>query len=295
MKCLFVANPNSGRGTIVKNKDYIVNRLKSKFDIVDYRETEYAGHLTEIIEECYFKYDCIVISGGDGTVNEAVSALVEKENAPAIGYIPSGTVNDVAHTLRIPRRIKGALDIIINGQPFEYDVMKINDRYAIYVCGFGLFTLSSYETKQSIKRRVGKMAYVFKGVKDFFTAKAYDFEFEGDGQTLCGKTALMLITNSKYVAGMKFNKPADLQDGRADVVIFLEKKKKISFGTKMRIFKMFLCGINKVRCSKHVAMFNISRAKVKCDAVVNCDGERGCVGDFEMEVISKGIKIYAKY
>lgn len=295
MKCLFVANPNSGRGTIVKRKDYVIKRLQTKFDVVDYRETEHSGHLTEIIEECYADYDCVVVSGGDGTVNEAVSALAEKENAPAIGYIPSGTVNDVAHTLRIPKSVKRALDVIINGKPFEYDIMKINDKYAIYVCGFGLFTSSSYETKQSAKRRVGKIAYAFKATKEFFVAKSYDFEFEGDGQTLCGKTALALIVNSKYVAGMKFNKPADLQDGKADVIIFLEKKNRVSFGTKMRIFKMFLCGINRVRRSKHVAMFSVANAKVKCNAVVNCDGENGGVGGFNMKVINKGIKIYAKY
>ena len=292
---MFVANPNSGRGTIVKRKDYIINRLKTKFDIVDYRETEHTGHLTEIIESCYTDYDCVVVSGGDGTVNEVVTALAEKENAPAIGYIPSGTVNDVAHTLRIPKNINRALDIIINGKPFEYDIMKINNKYAIYVCGFGLFTSSSYETKQSAKRRVGKVAYAFKAVKEFFVAKSYDFEFESENISLRGKTALALIVNSKYVAGMKFNKPADLQDGKADVIIFLEKKRKVGFGTKMRIFKMFLCGIDKVRQSKRVAMFSVSSAKVKCDAIVNCDGENGGVGGFEMKIINKGIKIYAKY
>lgn len=295
MKCLFVANPESGKGKIVKKKDYIISRLKQKFEVVDYVQTERAGHLTEIIEERYANYDCVVVSGGDGTVNETVTALAEKPNAPIIGYIPSGTVNDVARTLGISRNVKKAVDIIINGKPFEYDIMKINQRYGIYVCGFGMFTTSSYKTKQSAKRKMGKFAYVLDSVKEFFVSKPINFEFESSNKCISGATALALFINSRSVAGMRFNKDANLQDGTVDVVVFLEKKKRVSFATKLRIFKMFLFGINSVKKSKQVEVFECKSARVKVgDAVVNLDGENGGQGDFDLDTINKGITIYAR-
>lgn len=295
MKCLFVANPQSGKGKIVKKKDYIISRLKQKFEEVDYLETQHAGHLTQIIECSYSNYDCIVVSGGDGTVNETVTALADKPNAPTIGYIPSGTVNDVARTLSIPKNVKKAVDIIINCDPFEYDVMKVNDRFGIYVCGFGMFTSSSYKTKQAAKRRLGKFAYVVDSVKEFFVSHPIAFEFKSEQINLCGSAALMLVVNSRSVAGMRFNKRASLQDGQADVVVFLEDKKNVSLATKLRIFKMFLFGINSVRKSKHVAVFQCGQAHVKVDGTpINLDGENGGQGTFDLKMINKGIKIYAR-
>ena len=131
-KCLFVYNPISGKGKVAKKEDYILNKLKEKFE-VELVRSQYAGHMGEVIRERGSDFDVIVGAGGDGSLNEIVDALMSLEKRPRIGYIPAGTVNDVAHSLYIPRKIEKAVDNILNGQPFSHDVMKVNDKYGSIV------------------------------------------------------------------------------------------------------------------------------------------------------------------
>ncbi len=291
MDCLYICNPMSGKKD--KHNDVIIKKLRQKFDVVDFVETQYKGHLTDILNEKYQQYDTIVLTGGDGTLNEAVNALADKDNTPSIGYIPSGTCNDVARTLGIPKSVNKALDIILRGRVFEYDLMKINQSYCIYVCGMGIFTSSSYSSNQSKKRRLGWLAYFFDGIRDAFAGKTFDLTI--DSQQLCytGKVALALFINSKSVAGFKFNKNAVLDDGKVDVCLFCEKSKKkhVSFLTKLRIVKMFLFGYDKIKNNSHTKVASISCAKVKNYMTINQDGEHGESTDFELSVIPKKVKI----
>ena len=74
------------------------------------------------------KFDRIVVSGGDGTLNEAVKGLMEfgADKRPCLGYIPTGTTNDFASTLELPKSIAKSSDIAINGVPFKCDIGKFN-------------------------------------------------------------------------------------------------------------------------------------------------------------------------
>ncbi len=291
MRCLYISNPVSGTGR--KHNDKIISRLQEKFDQVDFVETQYPRHLTEILEKNYQKYDTVVITGGDGTLNETVNALAEKENAPKIGYIPSGTCNDVARTLKLPKNVDKALDIIIKGNTCDYDVMKVNDRYCIYVCGMGIFTSSSYNTKQDFKRKMGRIAYYFHGLGDALLGKTFEVSIDSPNMQFDGTGALLLFINSKSVAGFKFNKNANLSDGYVDVCLIYEKKprKKVSLMNKIRIAKMFMFGYKSMKNSSHVLLASINSANVKSCVNVNQDGECIDCANFELKVIQKGVKI----
>ena len=138
-KCLFIYNPESGKGKIKSKEDFIVSRLSKKYD-VEVVHSQYAGNISKVLLERGEEFALIVGAGGDGTLNEIVDCIMRLDKKPLLGYIPSGTVNDVAHSLYIPRNAKKAVDCILNGQPYSHDIMKINDRYGIYVCAAGLFT-----------------------------------------------------------------------------------------------------------------------------------------------------------
>ena len=291
MKCLYISNPYSGKGN--KQNDKILNRLKEKYEVVDFVETEYRTHLTEILNARYQDYDTVVVTGGDGTLNETVNALAEKENAPNIGYIPSGTCNDVARSLNIPKNVDKALDIILNGKEFEYDIMKINDRYCIYVCGMGIFTSSSYDTKQDAKRKMGRIAYYFHGLGDALVGKTFSIGIESEELNFEGTGSLLLFINSKSVAGFKFNKHAVLNDGYIDVCLINEKKarKRVSLMNKIRIVKMFMFGYKFMKNSSHVKVAKINSANVKNCVNVNQDGECIDCANFSLKVVQKGVKI----
>ena len=114
MKCLFIYNPLSGKNKkLMKHMEYIERRLGEKYDVVDIVPTQYAGHAVDLARESCGKYDALLFSGGDGTFSEVVKGIGENKNAPTLGFIPSGTVSDMATNYGIPRRIKEAIDICV--------------------------------------------------------------------------------------------------------------------------------------------------------------------------------------
>ena len=293
MKCIFVYNPESGNGKIKKYRDYILKELASKYGEVDCVETRHAGDATELARNACGVYDYFFVSGGDGTINEVVNGFGENENTPILGIIPSGTVNDVAHSLHISKNLKKAVKNLIEGEVFEHDIFKVNDRYGIYVCCTGLFSKTSYDTARYSKKKLGKLAYFLRGVKEVMTTKPTKLELHIDGEKIKKDCAMLLIFNSRSTAGFNVNKKALLDDGVVEVVIFHSHKKSIWLFDLLRTVRFFLFGVNSIRKSKNVTYRQASNFKIKLaeDTVINLDGEKSGKGTFEFSVINKGLKI----
>lgn len=291
-KCLFVFNPQSGRGKVVKKEKYIVNRLSGKYE-VEVCPSKYAGNITEIILEKGNDKDLIIVSGGDGTINESVNAIKRLEKEVKLAIIPAGTVNDVAHSLKIPRSIKGAVNNILNGKEFKHDVLKINDRYGIYVCCAGLFTESSYATSQTSKKKIGKIAYIFHGAKKVFTTPSVKLKLNHKEGEIEGKYALMLILNSRYVAGMRINKKAKLNDGVVDVVLVENKKDIIKINAINKVLSLFINGLNRISHRKGIIYKQLDKFSISTssETIINLDGEKICSGGIDCEVYKEGITI----
>ena len=198
MKCLYVYNPTSGKQKSHKKIEYILTELKKKFEVVDCKPTTKRGDAGLFAREACGVYDVFVVSGGDGTMNEVVNAISNVPNRPKIGYIPAGTTNDLAHSLGISKNVKKAVKNILMGYSIKPDVFKVNDRYGIYVCCFGIFTKSSYATSQTQKKHLGRIAYFSYGVKEMFNSHPIPMTIEFDGKKKKGKYALGIIANSKY-------------------------------------------------------------------------------------------------
>lgn len=290
-KCLLIYNAYSGRGKIAKKEKKIIKLLSQKFQTTVCK-TEYAGHLGEIVSQYGHENDIIVVGGGDGTINEAVNAIAKLGERKKLGIIPSGTVNDVAHSLKIPINVIKATKNIIKGQTFAHDIFKMNDRFGIYVCCAGLFTESSYATSQSQKKKLGALAYALHGVKKVFSTKAVNLKLTYENGEIEGKFALMLLINSRRVAGFKLNKKAILNDGFIDVVLVKSENDIVKFGAIKRVAFLFLRGISKGKI-KGVTILKLSNFKVEtCDEVViNLDGEKIGAGSFEFSVVKEGIDI----
>ena len=293
MKCIYVYNPESGNGKILKNKSYILSRLREKFGDVEERPTTKAGDASIFAKEACGKYDYFFVSGGDGTLNEVVNGMGESENKPIIGYIPTGTTNDIARSLHIPLKIKKAVSNIVNGVAYEHDIFKVNNRYGIYVCCTGLFTASSYRAKREVKKRMGKMAYFFDGVKDVFHAKPVSVELETENETIKQKCALILILNSRSTAGFLLNKSTQLDDGVVEVVLIHSHENKVTFSDVCRTAGIFAFGLNKYKKNKHVTYRVLDKFTMNVDdsAIINLDGERTGAGKFDFTVVPKAVKI----
>ena len=290
-KCLFVFNPQSGKGKIKKNQEKIEKLLSEKYQ-VEVCPSQYAGHIGQMVLEKGGDCSIIVVAGGDGTLNEVVNSISRLERKPKIGYVPSGTVNDVARSLRIPKKIKKSVKIILQGDAFAHDIFRMNDRYGIYVCCAGLFTESSYATSQSHKRRMGKIAYAFHGIKKVFSTPAVKLKLTYDGGQVEDKFALMLVLNSRSVAGLKINRKASLNDGFVDVALIRTEKDKVNLRGIFRVVKFFLFGLPK-KSSKNIKIFKLDKFNIETttDTIINLDGEKIGAGSFDFEVVKAGVQI----
>lgn len=229
-KLLFVFNPRSGKGRI-KNSLF---ELTDLFTGVGYDVTV---HPTQDAEDCSKtvvrlagEYDVLAVSGGDGTLNEAVAGMLElpEEQRVPIGYIPSGTMNDFANGNGIPKDIVSAAKTLIGGSIRKYDIGRFNDRKFIYVAGFGAFTDVSYITPQTSKNFFGPAAYFVEGIKSLSKIEGTDVRIKTEeGRVIEEEALICLIMNSTSVAGLGFGEfySVDTGDGLFEIMVIPKSSK----------------------------------------------------------------------
>lgn len=232
-KLLFVVNGHSGKGQI-KNKllDIIDIMIKEGYH-VQVHTTQEREDATKVVREQAKYYDLVVCSGGDGTLDEAVTGMMQSEVRTPLGYIPAGSTNDFANSLEIPKDMIQAAKTAVLGMPFSCDVGEFNGDYFIYVAAFGIFTDVSYATSQELKNALGHVAYILEGAKRLYTIKTYHMRVEYDGNEIEGDFLLGMITNSTSVGGFKnmTGKDVKLDDGLFEVTLIHKPKNIIELNT----------------------------------------------------------------
>lgn len=232
-KLLFVVNGHSGKGQI-KNKllDIIDIMIKEGYH-VQVHTTQEREDATKVVREQAKYYDLVVCSGGDGTLDEAVTGMMQSEVRTPLGYIPAGSTNDFANSLEIPKDMIQAAKTAVLGVPFSCDVGEFNGDYFIYVAAFGIFTDVSYATSQELKNALGHVAYILEGAKRLHTIKSYHMRVEYDGNEIEGDFLLGMITNSTSVGGFKnmTGKDVKLDDGMFEVTLIHKPKNIIELNT----------------------------------------------------------------
>ena len=232
-KLLFVVNGHSGKGQI-KNKllDIIDIMIKEGYH-VQVHTTQEREDATKVVREQAKYYDLVVCSGGDGTLDEAVTGMMQSEVRTPLGYIPAGSTNDFANSLEIPKDMIQAAKTAVLGVPFSCDVGEFNGDYFIYVAAFGIFTDVSYATSQELKHALGHVAYILEGAKRLYTIKTYHMRVEYDGNEIEGDFLLGMITNSTSVGGFKnmTGKDVKLDDGMFEVTLIHKPKNIIELNT----------------------------------------------------------------
>lgn len=202
-KMLFIYNPLAGKEQI---RDYLSDIIQT-FCKADFEVTILAtrgpGEATEVVADSGDGYHYVVCSGGDGTMNEVAAGIMQLKHRPIVGYIPAGTVNDFASTLRIPKDMTEAAKLIVKGDLFSCDLGKFNDRYFTYVAGFGAFTEVSYQTSQDLKNALGKTAYFLEALKHVADIKPHRMKIEYDGGAIEDEFLLGLVSNTESISGYK--------------------------------------------------------------------------------------------
>ena len=220
-KMLFVMNPYSGMRRAAR---YLVDII-AMFNRADYEVITYMtggqGDAQEVVRKRAADVDMVVCCGGDGTFNETISGILQSGTDVPVGYIPAGSTNDFASSLRLPTNILQAARDILEGEPVRYDVGKFGDRYFSYVASFGAFTKASYATPQSIKNALGHTAYVLEGINELSQIRKEHVRLEIDGQVVEDDFLFGAISNSTSVGGILTLDPnqVDMADGKLEILL----------------------------------------------------------------------------
>lgn len=221
-RLLLVMNPCAG---IKKANRYLPDLLRL-FSDYGYVSTAYMtgkrGDGTEFARTHAAEADLIVCIGGDGTLNEVIEGLLKSGADCPLGYIPAGSTNDFAASLKISSNVMQAARDIMEGRPRTIDLGSFNGRCFSYVASFGAFTEAAYSTPQEVKNMLGHLAYIFEGMKDLANIRPIHLRLETDsGNAFEDDYIFGAISNSTSIAGFLTMDPTRviIDDGLFEITL----------------------------------------------------------------------------
>ena len=290
-KLFFVMNPCAGK----RKANRLLTEIFGIFNRGGYEVTAYMtaapGDGIGAVEAAAPNADLIVCCGGDGTFNETIAGILRSGCDVPIGYIPAGSTNDFASSLKLSTNILQAAKDIVEGTAQRFDVGSFGGRNFSYVASFGAFTKSSYATPQSVKNALGHMAYILSGITEIAQIKSHKLRFElPDGRVFEDKFIFGAVSNSTSVGGVLTLAPSlvDLADGKFELLLIRSPK---------NLGELTECVVALQRQTYNCAMLtlaSVDRVKVTTEEQLNWTLDGECEpGKEEVEVrcMPKAIQI----
>ena len=232
---LFIYNPKAGKAQI---RNHLVDILdvfvKEGYEVTVY-PTQARGDAIKKTRRKKDKYDIVVCSGGDGTLDEVFTGMMQCKKKVPIGYLPAGSTNDFALSLNIPKNMVQAAETVVDGETYAVDVGMFNDDVFVYIAAFGLFTEVSYETDQQIKNVLGHVAYLLEGMKRLAAIKSYKLKVTVGDEIIEDEFIYGMITNSYSVGGFQriTGNNVELDDGEFEVTLIKKPQNPIELNRVM--------------------------------------------------------------
>ncbi len=292
-RMLFILNPFAG----MRKANRFLADIISTFNQAGYQVTVHVtasrGDATNITALLAPDMDMVVCCGGDGTFNEVISGLMRCGADIPIGYIPAGSTNDFAASMKLPTRIPEAAQLIVEGAAGSFDIGRFGDRYFSYVASFGAFTRASYSTPQSIKNALGHTAYVLAGIQDLSQIRKIHARLELDDGVIEDDFLFGAISNSTSVGGILTLDPkqVDMADGKFEVLLVRAPKNLLEISECLKAVRTqkYNCNMITFRPTTHV------RVTTEDNIPWTLDGERAdWQGTVEVENIHHAIRLVTK-
>ncbi|MBQ9303605.1 diacylglycerol kinase family protein [Butyrivibrio sp.] len=293
-RALILINKTSGTGRAASETLEIATALAQKgYEPIVYPILP-GSNLTseEIIPQYDGKVDMIMCSGGDGTLNHVMNAIMHMKKKPLLSYVPSGSTNDFAKGLGIPSSKAKAIEVVSKGMPYTYDVGRMNDKYFNYVAAFGAFSKVSYATDQDLKNVLGYAAYVISAIAELPQNIGYSchMKIEADDLYEEGDFIFGAISNSASVAGMTLFADSDIKqdDGFMELLLIKTPKNLAEFNAVITALA------TKEPDNPYIIYKQVKSAKFVSDDETEwtLDGEfGGAFKETEIEVVEKAITI----
>lgn len=286
----FIVNPTSGNGKSKNIFPEIEEYLRKNNISFQSVYTEYKGHAVKLAEEISRneQVKAIVAVGGDGTLSEVINGAFPTDIP--IGYIPTGTGNDFARSMGIPREPIEAMKYILKMGIKNIDIGKINGHFFANVASMGFDAeVANYVNHTKLKNYLGKVVYVLGVIKALWTFKPKKLHLTIDGKDyFFDKVWLVAFANNKYYGGGMMISPNSVNDdGMLDIVL-------VNNLTRIKLLKLFPT----IFKGKHINYSQVTvlkgkNIKVIADEkyIVQTDGEILTDVELTFSVIKKGLKI----
>lgn len=289
-KILVIANEVAGKGMADDLIPEVIENLQELGYVVEKRITSLEENATAIIKKYEGHFDILIVCGGDGTLNEVVQGLYDKNIHTFIGYIPTGTTNDFANSLGLKRN---NIDISWNINKYvsqKIDLGLFNDRVFNYVASFGLFTKCSYATSIKMKNTLGRKAYVLTGIKELFTNRRKHLKVLMDSLEIEDDFIYGSISNSKCIGGFKLFKKQDikLNDGKFEVL--LVRRPRFLISLLFTAIKLVFGNLN----DKNIYCYKADKVSFECEEEMDWSIDGECNSGVKNATI-KNLNKYIEY
>lgn len=290
---LFVMNPVSGQ----KKANRYLAEILQLFNEAGYKVTAFMttgpGTASGAVERWSKEHDLVVCCGGDGTLNETITGLLRCGTQTPVGYIPAGTTNDFATSLKLSTNPLQAARDIVEGQPIAFDVGRFGNRFFSYVASFGAFTKASYQIPQDVKNALGHAAYVLGGISELSQIRKEHIWAELDGMELEDDFLFGAICNATSIGGILTLDPkqVDMGDGLFEVLLLRNPRnlEEIAECIQAVQSQKYNCEMLTFRSARHI------RIRASADMPWSLDGEReDGHEEIEIENLHHAIRLVCK-
>jgi len=220
VKALLIHNLSSGQHDRRDEIASAISRLTSAGWDVDLFATHEIHEVEPRVRQAVAEgVDTVVIAGGDGTLNAAVQALARQR--AALGVIPVGTTNVWAREMRVPLDVRGATQVLVDGETARVDLGEANGRYFLFVAGIGFDASVTRCVDPKTKRRLGMIAYIIAAATEALKLRGEEVVIACNGETTRQRALMVVATNTRIYGGVLAMAPeAYADDGLLDVWVF---------------------------------------------------------------------------
>ena len=287
-KAMVIINPTSGGEQALNYKEKIENKAKEYFEVVETRITEKALDATHFAEEAAKeKYEAVIVFGGDGTVNEVISGIAEKEYIPKLGIIPGGTGNLITKLVQIDQDIDKAIESLDFNLTNKIDIGKANDHYFGYIFSVGSLPEAIHNVEIEDKTKFGMFAYAINTVKSVIRDEVFNIKVETENGNYEGDASQVLVLLSNYFSDKKIFD--DNKVGYANILIL----KDASIFSKLSLIPDLLKG--DVVENDSIEYIKAKTIKISSDIEIesDIDGDQSDDLPVEIKVLGNHIEIFS--
>lgn len=287
-KAMVIINPTSGGEQALNYKEKIENKAKEYFEVVETRITEKALDATHFAEEAAKeKYEAVIVFGGDGTVNEVISGIAEKEYIPKLGIIPGGTGNLITKLVQIDQDIDKAIEGLDFNLTNKIDIGKANDHYFGYIFSVGSLPEAIHNVEIEDKTKFGMFAYAINTVKSVIRDEVFNIKVETENGNYEGEASQVLVLLSNYFSDKKIFDENKV--GYANILIL----KDASIFSKLSLIPDLLKG--DVVENDSIEYIKAKTIKISSDIEIesDIDGDQSDDLPVEIKVLGNHIEIYS--